>query len=407
MEALAAAVFKSLIEKLSSQLWKDLIMFWSLEKECDKTKNMLTVISIVLAYDEAKIIMNSCIHPWISQLQDTTYDVDDFLDDLQIEKQRRTKGKITFGVVSSENQVKFRYKMVRKIERINRRLNKIMEEKRNFRLAEGNVLMEEDNIPRETFLSVNDSNVYGRNEEKVKIINLLVNGKNDEILSVLPIVGVGGVGKTTLAKIVCNDKDIKKHFHPIIWVYASMKFEISKILQKIIGYVSGKGCDVSYIEAKQTKLRTMISGTRFLLVLDGVWNEDATKWDELNTILTCGMKGSKILVTTRSERVANIMGTFDQFQVIPLKFEYCWELFEKRAFRRFNDEKNGCLVKIGKEIVRKCKGLPLAVVHLADLAGSRGVDWCFIRDNDIWQTREYCDKIMPLGSFPPSLLFLW
>ncbi|KAJ4792319.1 NBS-LRR disease resistance protein [Rhynchospora pubera] len=407
--AATAALVKSMIEKLD-QLWKDLIMFWDLDKECDITKDMLTIISIVLANIEKKFITNERICPWLSQLQDATYDVDDFLDDLQIEKQRRSKGKFPAGAVwdflSSNNQVKFHYKMVKKIKRINTRLDKSMEEKRKFQLIERNFLMEEDIARRETFSIVDESSVYGRKEEKRKIINLLTKDKDKDILSVLPIVGIGGVGKTTLAKIVYNDKEIKKYFDRIAWIYVSMKFELSKILEKIIECVSKKGCDVSYIEAKVNKLETMISGTRFLIVLDDVWNEDAIKWKELTTILKCASTiGSKILVTTRSERVAKMVGTYDQFRVDPLEFEYCWKLFEELAFQYVDEEEKESFINIGKEIIRKCKGLPLAVVHLGSLAGSMEVDWCIIRDSNIWQTMEYWDGKMALDTFPSSLLF--
>ncbi|KAJ4794320.1 NBS-LRR disease resistance protein [Rhynchospora pubera] len=407
--AATAALVKLMIEKLN-QLWKDLIMFWDLDKECDITKDMLTIISIVLANIEKKFITNERICPWLSQLQDATYDVDDFLDDLQIEKQRRSKGKFPAGAVwdflSSNNQVKFHYKMVKKIKRINTRLDKSMEEKRNFQLVERNFLMEEDISRRETFSIVDESSVYGRKEEKKKIINLLTKDKDKDILSVLPIVGIGGVGKTTLAKIVYNDKEIKEYFDRIIWVYVSMKFQLSKILEKIIECVSRKSCDVSYIEAKVNKLETMISGTRYLIVLDDVWNEDVIKWKELTTILKCvSTIGSKILVTTRSERVAKIVGTYDQFRVDPLEFEYCWKLFEELAFQYVDEEEKESFINIGKEIIRKCKGLPLAVVHMGNLAASMEVDWCIIRDSNIWQTTEYWDGIMALDTFPSSLLF--
>ncbi|KAJ4808477.1 hypothetical protein LUZ62_021043 [Rhynchospora pubera] len=398
--AASAALVKPVIEKLSGKLWKDMSMFWKLDKECDKTKNMLKIISKVLEDADKKSITDDLIRHWLSQLQDVAYDVDDLLDDLQIEKQRRSKGKFPVGAVrdffsTDNNQVKFRDKMVKKIKKINKRLDKVLEERRNFQLVEGNVLMEEDNTERETFSAVDESDVYGRKKEKVIIINHLIHGQNDKTLSVLPIVGKGGIGKTTLAQVVCNDREIKKYFHPIVWVHVPMNFELSKILDKMIECISGKNCGVSHIETQQKNLRSMINGTRFLVILDDVWNEDAAKWDKLNTILTCGMVGSKILVTTRSEKVAMIMGTFDQFRVGILEFQYCWELFKKRAFRYVNEEENVSLVNIGKEIVTKCNGLPLAAKHLGNLAGSREVDWCTIRDSDIWQMTEYYSGIKP------------
>ncbi|KAJ4773231.1 Disease resistance protein (CC-NBS-LRR class) family [Rhynchospora pubera] len=89
--AASAALMKPVIEKLSSNLWKDMSMFCTLDKECNKTKNMLTIISMVLADAEKKSITDDLIRHWLLKLQDIAYDVDDLLDDLQIEEQRRSK----------------------------------------------------------------------------------------------------------------------------------------------------------------------------------------------------------------------------------------------------------------------------------------------------------------------------
>ncbi|KAJ1695078.1 hypothetical protein LUZ63_011776 [Rhynchospora breviuscula] len=408
--AASAALIKPVIEKLSSNLWKDMSMSWSLDKECNKTKDMLTIISMILEDAEKKSITNDLIRHWLSKFQDVAYDIDDLLGDLEIEERRRSKGKSLIRTVQDfvsldNNQLKFRYKMVKKIKKINKILDKIVEEKRDFQLVEGNILIEENSITRETFSAITDE-VYGREEEKVEIINVLINCKNDEKLSILPIVGMGGVGKTTLAKTVCNDEEIIKHFKPIVWVHAPMNFGLSQILDKMIECISGKKCDVSYIEAQQKKLQSMLSGTKFLVILDDVWNEDATKWEDLNIILTCGVEGSKVLVTTRSGGVANIMGTYDPCRVDRLRFQDCWTLFEKMAFKHVNEEEKEYLVNIGKEIAKKCEGLPLAAKLLGNLAGSRKVDWCIIRDSEIWEMPKYFGTENIMSSLILSYFYL-
>ena len=102
-----------------------------------------------------------------------------------------------------------------------------------------------------------------------------------------------------------------------------------------------------------------------LLVLDDVWNDDFQKWDQLRTLLMVGAKGSKILVTTRSRKVASTMG-IDRFHfsLKGLTENQSWNLFSKIAFEEQKERMYPNLVEIGKEIVNMCNGVPLIIKTL-------------------------------------------
>ena len=146
------------------------------------------------------------------------------------------------------------------------------------------------------------------------------------------------------------------------------------------------------IEQLQRFLRNTLDSKKYLLVLDDVWNEDRTKWLELKALLVGGAKGSRIIVTTRSNHVASIMGSVPPYNLNDLSEEYCLSLCFKCAFKDTQkDQKHyPILVKIGEGIVRKCKGVPLAVVSLGTSLYSTTDerDWKSVRDNEMWKLEE-------------------
>jgi len=118
-------------------------------------------------------------------------------------------------------------------------------------------------------------------------------------------------------------------------------------------------------------LRGFLNEMKFLLVLNDVWNEDRNKWIELRDLLIDGSKGSKIIVTTRSDLVASAMSTDSTYNLEGLSQNDCLSLFVKCAFKEGEEKQHPNLLKIGKEIVEKCKGVPLAVRTLGSLLHSK------------------------------------
>jgi adenylate kinase len=122
---------------------------------------------------------------------------------------------------------------------------------------------------------------YGRREDKEKIIELLhttSNGKNGGDVPIIPIVGIGGQGKTTLAQLVYGDADLMGCFDMKIWVYVSNDFDIKKIITTIKESATLRKCEFTNLDIFSRQLRETLCGKRYLLVLDDAWNEDQYKW---------------------------------------------------------------------------------------------------------------------------------
>lgn len=144
----------------------------------------------------------------------------------------------------------------------------------------------------------------------------------------------------------------------------SEEFDVKKLMRAVIKSETENRCDLLKMEAIHRLFQELIMGKRFILVLDDLWNEDHEKWDRLKNSMRHGSKGTKVLVTTRSEKIELIMGTVAPYHFKGLLDENCYLLFQQRAFKNRKPGETSILAVIGKEIARKCKGVPLAAKAL-------------------------------------------
>ncbi|CAL9187749.1 unnamed protein product, partial [Musa hybrid cultivar] len=274
-----------------------------------------------------------------------------------------------------------------RIRSLRERLDEIAKQRETLHWESCRELDAEAELPPPLLFNVDDSVVCGRDDDRREVIELLLaNHRRD--LSVIPIVGPGGVGKTALARLVYDDATIRDHFDARGWVYLSEDFDLIRLNSAIV--VSVTNMKHFYVEQDHGKPLNcqILRGKRFLLVLDNVQNENQTLWNSLRALLTVGLEGSAIVATTRSESVAKFMQTVLSYNLIPLPEEECQLLFEHHAFGSQNLTDNLNLVAIGKRLTKKLKGMPLAAKMIGKLLCTEKNEekWHAILQSGVWES---------------------
>ncbi|XP_027362805.1 putative disease resistance protein RGA4 [Abrus precatorius] len=398
---MAEAVLDIVLENISSLVQKKLGPFLGFHQDLERLASLLSAIKATLEDAEEKQYSNRAIKDWLRKLKDAAYVLDDILDEcateaLQLENHRITCGlldKVQTSCLSSfhPKHVVSRYKIAKKMNRISERLDEIAEERAKFHLSE--TVRERKTVVidwRQTTSIISQPQVFGREEDKDKIVDfLVVHASHFEDLSVYPIVGLGGLGKTTLAQLIFNHERVVNQFELRIWVCVSEDFSLKRMTKAIIEAAFGRACEDLDLEPLQRRLQDLLQRKRYLLVLDDVWDDDQENWHRLKSVLACGAKGASVLVTSRLQMVASIMGTTSPHDLSKLSNNDCWELFKQRAFEP-NAAERAELVVIGKEIVNKCGGVPLAAIALGSLLRFKKEEkeWLYVKESKLWNIQD-------------------
>ncbi|KAI6673911.1 hypothetical protein NL676_001817 [Syzygium grande] len=367
------SVAEGVLGKIASRALQEAMAIYGVESQISELRETLTAIKAVLLGAENQHAKNPGLQVWLDRLQDILYDAEDVLSELECEALRKqvisryggVNGKVR-RFFSFSNPLILRAKLSHKVKEIREKLARISAEKDQFNLyvrsADNDVAHSQSQETSYSFVKTSD--IYGRDIDKGKIIEMLMQPSDVENLSVIPIVGIGGLGKTTLAKLVYNENSVKEQFELRLWVHVPKDFNLKKIIEGIIKDATGQSLGDFDIQHLQTRLQNAIKDKKYLLVLDDVWSNDRRRWKELRDLLSIGASESKIIITTRSSEVASILGTHPAHNLEGLSHEDSMTLFKKWAFGEEEKEPRLELLKIGNDIVKKSQGLPLLVIIL-------------------------------------------
>ncbi|KAG8369899.1 hypothetical protein BUALT_Bualt14G0061400 [Buddleja alternifolia] len=201
--------------------------------------------------------------------------------------------------------------------------------------------------------------LVGLDEDMIKLKDRLTGQQTK--LEIIPIVGTGGIGKTTLTRNLYNDPLIISYFYTCAWVTISQQYDVRAILFSLLGCIIGELTD-TMLQEKNTQLaltlHKSLSGKRYLIVLDDIWSTET--WDDIKMLFPNNNNRSRIILTTRELDVANYVDSLRPLHEMHFlnKFE-SWSLLREKVFG-----KQSCppaLVKIGEKIANNCGGLPLAI----------------------------------------------
>ncbi|XP_038979607.1 putative disease resistance protein RGA4 isoform X2 [Phoenix dactylifera] len=371
-------------------------------KDLEKLERTLKRIRAVLHDAEEREIREESVKLWLKELKEVAYEADDVLDEYQyevlraqVEGRASRNGKRVEG--DDAKEVSIPDGMGDRIRDIRERFDEISQDRERLRLREGDgerrVL--EAPYPAPTSHKMDESAFYERERDKQEVINLLFSDGVGNGISVVPIVGMGGLGKTTIAQLVYNDSKVKENFDLTGWVCVSDDFDVKRLAKDIIESFTKNQCHLAQLSTLQDTLEKKVKGKKVLLVLDDVWNEQQSYWESLRNPFV-GAETVRIIVTCRNDSVAEIMQTVRPYHPRCLSPEQSWSLFRHYAFRGRNLEEQVRLTDMGKQIVEKCSGLPLAVKSIGSLLRYTADEdsWMDVMQSDVWEIDEN-NEILP------------
>ncbi|KAJ3684090.1 hypothetical protein LUZ61_013254 [Rhynchospora tenuis] len=358
------------------------------EAALKRLETALPQIKAIMGVAEALKLKDPSTRNWVQQFRDAVDAADDVLDELEYKKlenevQNRgnqegesssKKRKMCAMPISGdilerlEQAVAMLDKATVGVEKLCRHAEKL-----GIRSLPESRVEVPTNLTRETSSFLAEREVFGRDAEKAQIIGWLTR-ETEAPLSSFGIVGVGGLGKTTLAQSVYQELSGSGYFEKKIWVCVSTEFSIKVITVNIMGEVCNGDTP---LEVLQQRLREIIHSKKIFLVLDDVWEDKKRRdWEQLIAPLRFAQQGSKILFTTRQKSVAELLASVisTQHESLPLKDleeQQLRLIFNSYAFDGCNPNEYGDLQAIGDQIVKKFHGNPLAAKVIGTLLNSQ------------------------------------
>ncbi|CAH1436012.1 unnamed protein product [Lactuca virosa] len=324
-EALVTIAAEGILKRVLTIAASEIATAWNYEEKLNSLHQKLELIRARLR-DAEKRKEKEAVRAWLKQLKDAVVKADDVLDEVDYEILRRQ--------IRKEDQV--------------------------ARKPAGTV----PDPDRETVPYPEKFKIFGRDDDKQRIVELLTESRKEEELTILPIVGMGGIGKTALAKLVYNDEKIEQYFdepqlHTKVYLIDSLK--------------------------------ELLASKRYLLVLDDVWVEERQYWEDFRQemLYVNSQNGSGILITTRKLAIGTHDMIRDSCHLEGLSDDECWSIFRGKAFVPGKSPPPE-LEAIGREIVKKCCGLPLLLNVIGGmLANNTELEkWSSIETNNVWDIEE-------------------
>lgn len=363
-----------LLDNVSKLLQEEVELLGGVEGKVEALQKKLKRINGFLRDSDGKRSSHE-VKAVLDQIRDDVYDAQDVIDNYLAYKAKQVRRTLLGRAFHAIDYGKILHEVNNKIDNLNTSIDDIYDNKAKYGINEGQPAKVEpkmDATLKSLRENVEEHEVVGFDDHAATVIKLLKEGSSRR--QVLSIIGMGGLGKTTLARKVFKENQVQDHFaNHCAWAFLSADYKPKDVLLSLlrslksvppeqINYHKAEEEDEEVVGILKLMLRKCLKGTRYLIVMDDVW--DIKVWDAIQDAFPDENNGSRILITSREVAIYDIK----PFELPRLSDEHSWLLFCKKVFKAEDIPKEADEVREpAREMVEKCKGLPLSIIILAGL----------------------------------------
>jgi len=333
---------------------------------------------------------------WARKVRELSFDTEDAVDDFVLrvacgnsaaaDTDAKFFKKILAKAIAPMKKIKDRRQISDRVKDIKKLSNELAElrDKYTVRGAGADLAASTGIDPRVINLDKKESDLVGIEESRDKLIRMLSIGTKDDDaiqrLKIVSVVGVGGLGKTTLAKTV-HDM-LKKQFSCSAFISVGRTPNLNRTFEKMLvelDHQKYSQVDMARWDAEQfsNELRKFLEDKRYFVVVDDIW--DKGSWEAIRYALKDNNCGSRIIMTTRNSEVVT------KAEELYLQKHLSDENSKKLFYKRIQCEEGESLDvsgELSRKIINKCCGIPLAIIAIASLLVERPrEEWSKIYDS--------------------------
>ncbi|XP_042520975.1 putative disease resistance RPP13-like protein 3 [Macadamia integrifolia] len=404
---MAATIF-SIAQKLTSMISNEADLLSGVPDQAQLLSNEISLMISALQDATEKHRTRNEVKEWLNQVRNVVMEAEDVIDFIIFLEERQWHRNILTRYICYPNQLRNLHKFGSEIESSIEKINQLSLRRSTLGLATSEaesstssslrmmITNDQEGLTFRRLDRVDDFCVIGFEKEENEIVKkLLTPIEPCPTVVVVSIVGMGGSGKTTLARKIYKRNDVEQHFQTRAWISVSQQYNIRDLLHVIIEQIKPLTLEEKKeldVESLIHRLSSHLKEKTYLIVFDDLWRPE--DWNMLKQGLPIQGEGyqSRVLVTTRNEIVARCADPFTTpyFQRL-LNEDESWKLFLSKVMGNKVAVCPEDLEDLGREIVHKCHGLPLAIVVLGGLLSVKPrthIAWSKVLHSVNWELNE-------------------